>query len=146
MLDWLWIEFYNLYWFAFYWVISVSWSRFDRLNWVDSGFFLSLFNRFFSSILFLNIGLIENWSSICFLIYFISGYHDFMIWVVDFTCELGSTRVDPKYCYLELFLIKLCFFFLIVWIAFGFAKLFGWHQINLYMVYFFPSWKHWIFS
>ena len=52
MLYWLWIEFHNLYWFAFYWVISVSWSRFDRLNWVDSGFFLSLFNCFLFNFIF----------------------------------------------------------------------------------------------
>jgi len=58
ILDWLEIEFHNLFWFAFYWVILVSWSKFNRLIWVDSSF-LSFFYRFFFSISFFNIRLIE---------------------------------------------------------------------------------------
>jgi len=60
-LDWLRIEFYNLFLFVLFWVILISWFSFGRLTCVDSGFFLiSLFN----------IGLIDNLALTWFLISF----------------------------------------------------------------------------
>jgi hypothetical protein len=60
-LDWLRIEFYNLFLFVLFWVILISWFSFGRLTCVDSGFFL---------ISFFNIGLIDNLALTWFLISF----------------------------------------------------------------------------
>jgi hypothetical protein len=62
-LYWLRIELYNLFWLVFYWVISVSWSKFIMLTRVDLDFFFYPFLINCFSISSFNIRLIENWLS-----------------------------------------------------------------------------------
>jgi hypothetical protein len=47
ILDWLRIELYNFFHFAFYIVISISWPGFGRLTRVDSSYFLLCFYLIF---------------------------------------------------------------------------------------------------
>jgi hypothetical protein len=116
--DWLRIWLHNLFWFAYYWVILISWPRFSRLTWVYSGCFFVLFYFIFqfhhSTLGWLRIEIQNVFWIVFYKIITVSWLRSWILYV-----NLGLTRVDSICCCFNIkkkkmlswnFLFKLCFF------------------------------------
>jgi hypothetical protein len=114
-LYWLRIELYNLFWLVFYWVISVSWSKFIMLTRVDLDFFFYPFLINCFSISSFNIRLIENWLSKYFFFCFLWGYYGLVTWIVNLK------KMQSLICFSQ------TMFFLVVQVIFRFIKSIGSH-------------------
>jgi hypothetical protein len=109
--------------FTFYEIILVSWLEFDGLTPVDSNNFFLIFILFFYQfnhlmLVLLGIGLHKFY----LFIYFIYGYHGFMIRVAGFVVWFED------FCY---FFLILSFWYWIEW-KLRFIFYFGLHSMRLF--------------